>query len=87
MEEYLNDSDLHSFNFPLGSDLIDSKGYRYVWLFDQDLQADSPSEKGDPVFFEEFTLLVGERFPKLQQAEYTSDQSFSTLMQRIIKDL
>ena len=86
-EEYLNDSDLYSYNFPLGSDLIDSKGNRYVWLFDQDLQAGIPSEKGDPVSFEEFKCLVLERFPKLQQVQYASDESFSTLMQRIIKDL
>lgn len=87
LQEYLNDPDLSFHNFPLGSDLIDSKGYRYVWLFDQGLQAGIPSEKGDPVSFEEFKCLVAERFPKLQQVQYTSDESFSALMQRIIKGL
>ncbi len=85
LQEYLNDPDLYFHNFPLGSDLIDSKGYRYVWLFDQGLQAGIPSEKGDPVSFEEFKCLVMERFPKLQQVQYTSNESFSTIMQQIIK--
>jgi len=87
LEEYVNDPDLSFHDFPLGTDLIDSKGNRYVWLYDQDLHVNIPSEKGDPVSFEEFKCLVVERFPKLQQVQYTPNESFSTLMRRIIKGL